>query len=99
MNIFELKDLLVGVLGVNLELLIIRWIFFKNCGPKGCYSPAISEISPAIFGKVHNELLCAYFQGRCRRIRDEVPNDRVLGTAPTLVQQQITPRHAHAGTI
>ena len=42
--------------------------------------------------------VCAYFQGRFRRIRDEVPDDRVLCTGPTPVQQQITPRHANAGT-
>jgi hypothetical protein len=29
------------------------------------------------FGKAHNALLCEYFQGQCRRIRDEVPDDRV----------------------
>ena len=50
------------------------------------------------FGKVHNELVCAYFEGQCRRIRDEVPDDRVLGTAPTPVQQQIMSRHEHTGT-
>ena len=72
-------------------------IFLAHC-TEIAKSPAISEISAAILEKFIMSFYVHISRVDSARIRDEVPDDRVLGTAPTLVQQQIMPRHANAGT-